>query len=164
MKKYYLSVIILFALLIGCSSEDLSKKSDAKIDTEELYTPDLKVKFKEVYSWVNLMPGPDAKPRFNITGEIEILPSVKYDLKYMDLSLINIYQNDEMVYSIKPEVRIDKSRSTDKLKLIIFSTIKGLLLDAKLDMDATVDAKFIFDQDNDRYSYFIEGIKINKAY
>ncbi len=164
MKKILAVVFILLLLIAGCSSDETIKKGEKEFDTDELFSADLNVKFNEVFSWINMMPGPKAEPRFNITGEIELYESDKYNLESIKLAIINIYQNDELIYSIKPEVRVDDNLSTDKMKFLIFSTIKGMLIENSLDTETVIDAKFIFGQDDDKYSYLIKNIKIDKAY
>lgn len=163
MNKKYILVILLLFLFASCTSDEVTKKDEADYDVE-MFTPELKVDFKEVYSWINLMPGPDAQARFNITGEFEIFQTSDYDFSKMNLTLIKIFQNKELIYSIKPEIRIDDKRSTNESKFIIFGTIKGLLPDPKLNTEGVIDAQFIFTEDDELYSHLIKNVKIDKAY
>jgi hypothetical protein len=163
MNKKYILVILLLFLFASCTSDEVTKKDESDYDVE-MFTPDLKVDFKEVYSWINLMPGPDAQARFNITGEFEIFQTSDYDFTKMNLTLIKIFQDKELIYSIKPEIRIDDKRSTNESKFIIFGTIKGLLPDPKLNTEGVIDAQFIFTEDDELYSHLIKNVKIDKAY
>ncbi|MCZ7604071.1 MAG: hypothetical protein M5R37_14510 [Melioribacteraceae bacterium] len=163
MNKKYILVILLLFLFASCTSDEVTKKDEADYDVE-MFTPELKVDFKEVYSWINLMPGPDAQARFNITGEFEIFQTSDYDFSKMNLTLIKIFQDKELIYSIKPEIRIDDKRSTNESKFIIFGTIKGLLPDPKLNTEGVIDAQFIFTEDDELYSHLIKNVKIDKAY
>lgn len=163
MNKKHILVIMLIFIFASCTSDEVSKKDEADYEVD-MFTPELKVDFKEVYSWINLMPGPDAQARFNITGEFEIFQSTDYDFSRMDLTLIKIFQDKELIYSIKPEIRIDDKRSTTESKFIIFGTIKGMFPDQKLDTERVIDAQFIFEEDDELYSYLIKNVKIDKAY
>jgi len=156
-------VVLLAVFLFSCTSEKKTMKDGVK-ETDELTSVELNVKFNEIYSWINLMPGPKAKPRFHITGELEVYESGAYEIDKLNLTQINIYQNSEVVYSIKPEVRQDEKLSNDKMRFLIFSTIRGLLITEKLNTNIPVDAKFIFEYDDNMYSYFVKDVKIEKAY
>lgn len=163
MERKYILVIVLLFIFASCTSDEVTKKDESDYDVE-MFTPELKVEFKEVYSWINLMPGPDAQARFNITGEIEIFQSSDYDFSRMNLTLIKIFQNKELIYTIKPEIRSDDKRSTTESKFIIFGTVRGMLPDPKLDTERVIDAQFIFEEEDELYSYLIKNVKIDKAY
>ena len=164
MKKIFTFISIVILLSAGCSSDETVKKNVDEIENGEIVSEELNVEFSGVYCWINLMPGPKAEPRFNITGEIKLFESPEYSLDSIILSAINIYQNSKLIYSIDPVIRIDDNLSTDQMKFIIFSTIKGMLIDVNLDSETVVDASFIFEQDNEKYSYLVKDIKIDKAY
>jgi hypothetical protein len=127
---------------------------------EELYVQDVKLRVNEIYCWVNLMPG--IEPRFHITGDVDVLYDVSYDLEFVKLESIIIYQNSE-VYRISPatnELMIDKSIE----KKIKFSTINGLLLNRDLNIEKRINIDLVFNDGNDELFYRIDNIKINKAY
>ncbi len=155
--------ILLAVFLFSCTSEKKTMKDGVK-ETDELTSVELNVKFNKVYSWINLMPGPKAKPRFNITGEFEVYESGAYEIDKLNLTQINIYQKSEQIYSIKPEVRQDEKLSNDKMRYQLFSTIRGLFVSEKLNTEKPVDAKFIFEYYDKMYSYYIKDVEIEKAY
>lgn len=163
MHKKIIIAVLSAIFLFSCTSEKKTMKDDIN-DTDELTSVELNVKFNKVYSWINLMPGPNAKPRFHITGEFEVYESGAYEIDKLNLTQINIYQNGEIVYSIKPEVRQDEKLSNDKMRYQLFSTIRGLFVSEKLNTEKPVDAKFIFEYYDKMYSYYIKDVEIEKAY
>lgn len=163
MHKKIIITVLSAIIFFSCTSEKKTMKDGIK-DTDELTSVELNVKFNKVYSWINLMPGPNAKPRFHITGELEVYKSGAYEIDKLNLTQINIYQNRELIYSIKPEVRQDEKLSKDKMRFLLFSTIRGLFVSEKLDTEKPVDAKFIFEYSDEMYSYYIKDIEIEKAY
>ena len=166
MKKLLIILLLAFGFLFSACSPTKEQRQGASIDTDELYNPDLKLKVKQVYSWLNLMPGPPEKnkARFHITGELEVLKSVKYELDFIRLHVVNIYQNDEFIYSIVPEVRVADDLSSTDSKYLIFSTVSGLHIEQKLDTEKPIDVKLIFKEGSDLYPYTVKDLKIEKAH
>ncbi|MDZ7767019.1 MAG: hypothetical protein U5K00_21820 [Melioribacteraceae bacterium] len=161
--KYLLIFAIL--LLVACSSEEkLNKEKPVETDNEASYSTELNIKFHKVYSWVNLMPGPKAKPRFHITGEYELFESPDYKIDEIKLGHINILQNDSLIYNITPEVRINEKLSTDSTKYVIFSNPTELPAHPLLDRKKSVDAEFIFYSVSDTMQHSINDITIEEAH
>lgn len=151
--------------LAACSSEkETSKQVDDVSNMEEIVALETSVRLNKVYSWINLMPGPNAQPTFHITGEIELHDSKNYETDKMKLVQIVIYQNDIKIYSIEPGVREDENLSTEGMRLLIFSNPQKILVDERLDSEKSVDAFFVFEYDSDMYSYILKNIKIDKAF
>ena len=67
-------------VLLSCSSEKVQKPKYSSSDLDELIIQDVKLNINEIYSWVNLMPG--SSSRFHITGDIDLLESIKYDIQF----------------------------------------------------------------------------------
>lgn len=164
MKRNYSILFLTLVFFAACTSENESTKRVEKTDTESDGSQELIIEFDKVYSWVNLMPGPDAKPSFHITGEIKLFESGAYNLSELQLAQINIYQNNETVFSFKPDVRLKENLSAEKVKLLVFSTITGLFVKNNLNYEKPVDAKFIFKHNSELFSYTVNDIKIEKAY
>jgi len=161
-KLYYtLSAIIIVLLLSSCSSEIIQRQQDESTDLDELLVQDLKLDINEVYSWVNLMPGSD--PRFHITGDINLLESIKYDFKFVKLVSIIIYHDNIEIYRIAPVIQEDDAIDA-KAKNIKFSTITGLLVKRDLKLDETINIDLVFNEGSSELIYKLDNIIINKVY
>mgnify|MGYP005842063375 CR=1 FL=1 len=166
MRQLIISLIVIAGFVFtACSSdEELKKETGKQTDTELTNSSKLNIKFDKVYSWVNLMPGPKAYPRFHITGEYEISGSPNYSFENVKLSEINIFQNDTLIYNINPELRTNEQLSTDSSKYFIFSSKPGLEESSLLDRSKMVDAEFIFVDDTIKFKYDINDIKVEEAH
>lgn len=162
MTKLKIIFIILIMFFVSCSTEK-EVQAEKSINGKDT-SPELSINLNKVSSWINLMPGPDAEPTFHISGEIELLKSADYDYKQLVLTNIYVYQNDERVYTIKPEVRINTKLSTDEMNYIIFTSSRGLTVKNNLNTEKPVEAKLIFEDDSNIFSYYIKDVKIDKAY
>lgn len=159
-KTIYFLIISLF-ILCACASSDCTND---KLNKDELTLDEKGINLKQFFVWINMMPGPDFKPRINITGEIEISESSEYIIEQMNLSFINIYQNDIQFYSIEPVVRIGENPSGDNKKLLIFSTKDGMDVKNNFDINTEVDVEFIFVYDGETFSQFEKDVIIQKAH
>lgn len=155
---YFIIIIILF--LYSCSSE-ISRKDYEITDLDELLIQDLNLNVNEIYSWVNLMPGSES--RFHITGDIDLLESIKYDIKFVKLVSVIIYHNNIEIYRISPVIQEDDTEETSS-KNIKFSTIKGLLFNRELNIDQNINIDLVFNEGSSELIYKLDNIKINKAY
>jgi hypothetical protein len=159
-----LSIFLIFTSLLlftFCSSERSVRRADGSGELDELYIQDVKLKVNEIYSWVNLMPG--AEPRFHITGNVDLLKSIKYDFRFVELVSVIVYHDNKKVYSISPVVKELESEQGDS-KNIRFSTIRGLLINRELDIDKDINIDLVFNDGDDELIYMLDNIKINKAY
>lgn len=159
-KTIYFLIISLF-ILCACASSDCTND---KLNKDELTLDEKGINLKQFFVWINMMPGPDFKPRINITGEIEISELSEYIIEQMNLSFINIYQNDIQFYSIEPVVRIGENPSGDNKKLLIFSTKDGMDVKNNFDINTEVDVEFIFVYDGETFSQFEKDVIIQKAH
>ncbi len=151
-----LSVIV----LASCSADRTIKKDRPSGELAELYLQDVKLTVNEIYSWVNLMPG--IEPRFHITGDVDLLYDREYDLEFVKLESIVVYQNSE-IYRISPSTKefiIDKTIA----KKIRFSTINGLFVNRELNIDKHINIDLVFNYAGEKLIYKIDNIKIHKAY
>lgn len=156
--KYLILIILL--LLSSCSSEITRRQEYENKEMDKLLIQDLKLNVNEIYSWVNLMPGSDS--RFHITGDIDLLESIKYDFKFVRLASIIIYQDDIEIYRISPVIREDDSFDTLS-KNIKFSTIRGLLINKDLKTDQMIDIDLVFNEGSSELIYKLDNLKINTA-
>ena len=163
MKKVVL-IMLVFSMFMACSSEEEAIKKISEEESMEIVDSEVNVKFNKVYCWINLMPGPDAKPKFNVGGELQLYKSDEYDFNKMNLSGVEIYQSEEKIYSLKLSVREDENLSTEDMRFKIFSNLKEVNPVETLDSESPVDAKFIFEYDSKQYLYYVNDIKIDKAY
>ena len=155
--KYLFTILIL--LLVSCSSEKETVK-DLSIEKKPLFENDINVNVKRVFAWINLMP--NTEPRFNITGEFNLLKTDDIRLDEIELTEIKIYQDEKEIYRIKPIVRWNNDDITSRSFAI--STLKGLSLVPTLDQDQKIDALFEFDYNGEKLLNFIQSIHIEKTY
>ena len=163
--------VFIFSLIIltACSSSKFEYK-DVVLDeekTEEIpvdnSTPNAVVSVDKMYSWIDLLPGPDQVPRFQITGSISIPKSENYDLDDVKLKIIKIYQNGHPYFYIKPTIRDNKREKSEFQKEFLFSTIVGVKLVPGFNKDENIDVEFIFDNDGDLLSYKVPDQTIEQA-
>lgn len=159
-KTIYFLIISLF-ILYACASSDCSNDN---LNKDELTLDEKGINLKQFFVWINMMPGPDFKPRINITGKIEISELSEYNIEQVNLLFVNIYQNDIQFYSVEPVVRIGENPSGDNKKLLIFSTKDGMDVKNNFEIDSVVDAEFIFEFDGNTFSQFEKNVIIQKAY
>ncbi|MBI9070312.1 MAG: hypothetical protein JEY94_01870 [Melioribacteraceae bacterium] len=147
--------VLIFGLLVltifSCTSTVRFNKND-KFE----YESTINIKVNKAYCWINEMPG--SERRFNITGDILVLESPGYNCENVELKTIKILQNNLEVYFIKPVVRKDDSKTR-----IQFSTVKGLLPNENLDINKNVDIYFIFEEDDDIFTYLKKNCKIDRV-
>lgn len=161
--KYY-KIIILFSIalfslgLVGCSSSLPEIKEVPKI-SEGIYEDDLRINVKQIYAWVNLMPG--AKARFHLTGSIELLDDAQYDIENVTIKEINIIQNKNSIYHFTP--KIEETLVADK-KSFLFSTIRGLLLTSILDRKKSIDVELLISDSSNEIIYLIPNVEISEVH
>ena len=168
-KRILVSASILLVLFLSaCATGRVAQDEETIEEVEqpevvEVYTPDLEVDVEKIYSWADLMPGPDSNDRFHITGKINVPASNEYSLSVLKLKTIHILQNDEQVFAIKPTVR-EENVGSERFKSYLFSTITGLSIGPNLDLDKLIDVELIFTDGMDNYSYRILNQPIEKTY
>ena len=156
--KYLYLFLITVLILAGCSSS-VPQKEIGEVETELVYQDEIMLNVKKVFSWINAMPGPE-KPRFHVTGELEILESNNYDYKNLKIVRITILQNQKMIFMFKPTV---KEELLKKKKDLIFSTVRGLLLNAAFNEKQTIDIVIEFTDGSTDFKYTISNISVEKA-
>ncbi|VAX27608.1 hypothetical protein MNBD_IGNAVI01-954 [hydrothermal vent metagenome] len=142
---------------IKCSSS-VPQKEIGKVETELVYQNEILLNVKKVYSWINAMPG--QKPRFQITGELEILDDSNYNLERLKIVRITILQDKKMIFIFKPNVKEEMLKNK---KSVIFSTVRGLLLNAALNEKKPIDIVIEFNDGSTEFKYTISNITIEKA-
>jgi hypothetical protein len=155
-------MLILFAVSCG-SSEETTKDEEVKsVIDEEIIVPELKVDIKEMYCWVDLMPG--GPNRFQISGNLNVSDSYKYELKFLKLKAVRIFQNDKQIFSIRPKIKLDENSISEEGKSFVFSTIRGLSIHPEYKIDNPVDIKLLFEEDDEIFEYNIYKQKVEKVY
>ncbi len=161
MKKifitYFISVSILF-LVSSCSS---SLPEIKKVDTEEssIYENSLRINTKQIFSWVNRMPG--SKARFHISGELELLENSEFDIANTKISKIKIIQSGTEVYQFTPKYAIVEKEDA---RTITFSTIRGLLVSILLDASKTIDVKILLSDSANDVEFIIPNVNIEEVH
>jgi hypothetical protein len=158
------SISLLLLFFTGCSSSEevTVKDKTTEIVEEEIIVPDLKLDVKEIYCWVDLMPG--GPNRFQISGNVFVSDSYKYDLKYLKLKAVRIFQDDKQLFSIRPKVKLDENAIVEEGREFVFSTIKGLSINKDYNIDKSVDIKIIFEENDNLFEYDILKQKVEKVY
>lgn len=167
----YSIIITAMALLFltACATGRVEEKKEdyeeeiEQPEPEEAYAPDLQVDIQKLYSWANLMPGPDTNHRFHITGKVNVPSSGQFSLSALDLQIINIFQDGELIFAIKPTVREENAKS-ERYKALLFSTITGLTIGPNLNLDEGIDVELIFSDGIENYSYKVFDHTIEKTY
>lgn len=162
MRLIKLLILFLLALsifgLTGCSSSAPEIRTTTKI-AEGIYKDDLRINIKKIYAWVNLMPG--AKPRFHITGSVELLEASEYDLENVTIKEINIIQNRKSIYKFSPKI---KEEIHLNIKSFLFSTIRGLLYTSILDREKRIDVELLISDSSTEIIYKIKDVEISEVY
>ena len=144
-------------------SEEITKDEETKVEIEEeIEVPEIKVDVNELYCWVDLMPG--GPNRFQISGDVTVSDSYKFDLKFIKLKSIQILQNSKQIFSIRPKVKLEDNPITKEGKNFVFSTIKGLSLSPIYNIDLPVDVKIIFIENDDEFEFNIFKQSVEKVY
>jgi hypothetical protein len=155
--------ILIIALLgifffVKCSSQVPEIRKIKKI-SEGIYSDSKRINVMKIYAWVNLMPG--AKPKFHITGSIELLDDSKYELKNLHIKKINIIQNDNAIYQITPKVEEKLLKSK---KEFLFSTIRGLNYTTFLEKEKPIEVELEFSDSAVDFNYIIQDVKIEEVH
>lgn len=154
------NILLLTALLLFnfCSGSEIPKRTPDKIEAE-LFEQELNAEPLGTDCWINLMP--NSEERFFFSGKISIKPSVNYDFENIGLKKIIIEQKKKIIFEISPLVQEDTYNGK---RIILYSTIKGLIVNPNLNPEQTIDAILVFAEGSDEYKYIISGIKIEKVY
>ncbi len=155
--KYSIFVIAL-VIFVGCSSTLPEIKTIVK-DEESIYESGLRINVKQIYAWVNLMPG--AKARFHITGSVELLEDSEYDINNVTIKKIKIIQNNNTIYQFTP--KIEETTELNK-KLFLFSTVRGLLLTSALNREKAIEVELLLSDSSSEIVYLIPDVKISEVH
>lgn len=159
-QNIFIGVILalVLGLYLSCSSS-VPQKEIGEVQEEEIYSEGFRINVKKAFCWINAMPGTE-KPRFHVSGEVEVLDNSNYDFTKMEIRKITVLQDDKMIFMFTPEVaeRIENSKKT-----FTFSTIRGLLLNAALNQKKPVNLMIQFNDGSDDQEYRIENVPIELA-
>jgi len=160
MKKILLLISIFFItiLIFNQCSPSVPQKEIGEVQTEIVYADEIRLNVKSIFSWINAMPG--SKPRFHVTGDLEILDNSNYDFQNISITMVTILQDQKMVFMFRPKIKEELKK--DK-KSLIFSTVKGLLLNAALNQKKPIDILFDFTDGSTELKYVINNVHIEIA-
>lgn len=165
--KLYIFFLITLVLLVRCSS-DVTKKERKETKTEKLEISiekpvnELNLEVNGIACWINAMPGTD-EPKFHVTGDFVIPSSDNYKLDEIKIKTVVISQDEKKIYYIRPTQDFDLQKAINK-KRIRFSTIKGLRIESGLNKNKSANIEIIFTDNKNKFSYFLNNIKIEEAY
>ncbi len=153
-----LIITLVLGLNLSCSSS-VPQKEIGEVQIEEIYTEEFRINVKKAFCWINAMPGTE-KPRFHVSGQVEVLDNSNYDFKNMGIRKVTVLQDDKMIFMFTPEVAetIEKNKIT-----FTFSTIRGLLLNAALNQKEPVNLIMQFNDGSEDQEYRIENVPIELA-
>ena len=161
-KKNKIAAVIAIVFIstlafVKCSSS-VPQKEIGEVEPEIIYKDEIRLNVKSIISWINEMPG--SKPRFHVTGELEILDNSNYDFQHIKITRVTILQDQKMVFMFRPKIKeeLDKNKKT-----LTFSTIKGLLLNAGLNKQKSIDVVFDFDDGSTEIKYVVKNVHIEIA-
>lgn len=168
MKLKTLLILSIVIILESCSPKVIVKEDEVvqeisePVKLEEIFTQEVRLDVKQLHAWVNLMPGSES--RFHLSGELDIKNNFKYDMEFMILKKIEVFQNSNSIYIVKPTIQIDETLSSENInKYIRFSTLRGILLDGMLNIDTSINLSLIFYDGKSEYVYKIENLIINRT-
>ncbi len=158
-KNITIKILVFFlSLLVYQCSSSLPEVKTVDSAEETIYKNNLRINSKQIYCWVNKMPG--SKARFHVSGELELLDNSDYEIENTSIEMVEIIQNDETIYQFTPKVREEMH---DNGKKIIFSTIRGLLLTLALDSKKSIDVKIFLSDSANEIKYIIPKVKIEEV-
>ena len=156
---YVFFIAFLFIVFINGCSSSLPEVKKASEGEDSIYENDVRINVKQIYSWVNRMPG--SKPRFHISGELKVLEDSKYNINNITIKKIKITQFNNIVYNFTPKL---DSKFNEDTKTIIFSTIRGLLVSAMLDSKKNIDVEILLSDSADEVIIKIPDISIEEVH
>jgi len=160
MKTKITTYLFFISLLFGSAcSTSVPEIKTVEANKELVYKEDLRVNVKQIYCWINRMPG--QKPRFNVTGDLNIFEVSDFNLKDVTIKKVFVIQNDEIIYQFTPKIDLNIDKN---VKTIIFSTVKGLLLTMNLDSKKHVNIKILLSDSAKETEYLIENVAIEEVF
>jgi hypothetical protein len=116
---------------------------------------------------MNLMPG--GQPSFHISGEIKLKNEESIDITNLRLESISVFQNSELIGSIKPDFNIkneieDNIIDIDSERDYSFKAKMPSKLISDFNADEPVDMKFLFRWADKSYLHEIEKVNVQKVY
>ena len=153
-----LSIIIGLIIFVSCSSS-LPEIKNVADEESSIYENNLRINTKQIYSWINKMPG--SKARFHVSGELELLENSELDITTTKISKIKILQGGTEVYQFIPKYEMKKKGD---IRIITFSTIRGLLVSIMLDAKKTIDIKIILTDSANDVEFIIPNVNIEEVH
>lgn len=158
--KLLVASLLLVIMSIGCSSsEETTKRNMDNYKVVKKVVNQVNLDIEKNVSWVNLMPG--SSPKFHVSGKISLLPSEDYNKVETELKYIKVFQNDEELYYIMPKV---VTENIADVKVLTYSTIKGLAIDKNLDRKSPVTFELIFKDGKKELKYRIYEIMVEEVH
>ncbi len=160
MKYKHFNIFLFFVIFLwSCSTTkvETAHKTEKVLPKQLIHEVNLAVE-KNV-SWVNLMPG--AKPKFHISGKINLLKGDGYNIKTTFLKYIKVFQDGKEIYFIKPKIR---EINRGNIKHYVYSTISGLSIVKELNTKKNVDFEFVFKDGNKELLYQVKNVELQEVH
>lgn len=158
--KNVLYLLVLLFLLWNCSTTKIEKgESVVKELPKTELIKDVNLNVEKTISWVNLMPG--SKPKFHISGKVNLLKGSGYKLWNTNLKYVKVFQKGKEFYFIKPKVRVETKNDSSK---ILFSTLRGLSINQDLNTKQNVMFELIFNNGSYDLMYQIKDVELQEVH
>ena len=158
-KLLIFTIIIASLFIINSCSSSLPEIKKFENEDSSIYENNLRINTKQLFSWINRMPG--GKARFHISGELELLESSELDITNTSISKIKIIQSGTEIYQFTPKYEITKKGN---VRVITFSTIRGLLVSVLLDVSKTIDVKILLSDSANDVEFIIPNVNIEEVH
>lgn len=154
--KEFMQILLLIipALLMSCSS---TKQNSS--------TGRYAVADSNLYAWVNLMPG--SRPRFHITGDVEIHGEEEVQLDSIIFKEVKVSQNNDNFYSFRPTIDLktaETKNKNSKIRSIHFSDGRGYEIGSMFNFGKPVKLQFVFSYKTELFIYNTREVKVEKVY
>jgi len=161
MKRKNILLLSVFAFIVwNCSTGKIEKdESEIKVIPKAELVKDLNLNIQKTVSWVNLMPG--TKPKFHISGNVNLLNGEDYILENTKLKFVKVFQSGKEMYFVKPKVRVENK--SDSVK-IMFSTLRGLSINEELNTKKNVMFEFIFNDGKEDFIYQLNDVELQEVH
>lgn len=154
--KFFPIILMFILLFAGCSGS--GNEVSTNFEQAEIMLQDLHLSTKEVNAWI-VEKGKSS--RLNISGKLEIFPSRKYELEFLRLKEVQIFQNSKIYSRVNPVSRFEDRENDQKSRFLLFSTIKGVIASSELNQSKPIDLIIVFEEAGELLIHKINNISLS---
>lgn len=155
MRTYHF--LILFALLLyGCCSSGQMTDSENQLN--------IQTEVKNLYSWINLMPG-TSDPSIHVTADIEIINKEDFSIKNISLQKIELLSDSTVI-----ELHNNEISSSDDKSVLMKGELKTFNINARKDLKQKISFNkpvvynFYFISDSGMRKLEVKEVNIERVY